>query len=62
MLISKTTCTNKRKERVTIASESNKGHAKLHTPRTGLLGCRMQMGTEKQKCNFGSYFSIKHTA
>lgn len=45
-----------------IASESNKGHAKLHTPRTGLLGCRMQMGTEKQKCNFGSYFSIKHTA
>lgn len=62
MRAAKTTFTNKRKKRVMSASESNKGHAKLHIPRTGPIGCMMQMGTEKQKYNFGSYFSLKHTA
>lgn len=42
MLVAKTTYTNKRKKKVMIASESNKGHAKLHTPRTGPIGCRWE--------------------
>lgn len=43
MLIAMITYISKSKKKVVVASDSNKGDAKLHTLRTGPLGYRMQM-------------------